>query len=327
MNKQIKTAVTEKLNIQYPIVQGCMQWISRAPLVSAVSEAGGLGLLSSSTFSTAEDLRQEIHLIKEKTSKPFAVNLTLMPSLVVPDYEGYIRVCAEEGVKVMETAGRPPKPDMVEKIKDAGMVLMHKCTTVKHALKAQSLGADIIVADGCECAGHPGENDITSMVLTPRCVEELDIPVILAGGVSTGRQMAAALMLGAQGVYMGSRFLLTKECPVLNQVKQHLAENATEMDTIILLRSFVNSTRMYKSPVAQRVYDMEQKGCEFKDVAADVAGKTACKMFFENGDVENCGVICIGQTGGLIHSVVSVKEVIDGMMKECVESLSKFDVC
>lgn len=326
MNKAIKTAVTETLGIEYPIIQGCMQWISRAPLVAAVSEAGGLGLLSSSTFATAEDLRKEIHLIKEQTSKPFAVNLTLMPSLVVPDYEGYIRVCAEEGVKVMETAGRPPKPDMVDKIKSSGMTLIHKCTTVKHALKAQSLGADMVVADGCECGGHPGENDITSMVLTPRCVEELDIPVILAGGVSTGRQMAAALMLGASGVYMGTRFLLTKESPVLAKVKEHMAEKATEMDTILLLRSFTNTTRMYKTPVAQRVFDMEQKGCEFKDVQYDVSGKTACKMFFENGDVENCGVICMGQTGGLIHDVLSVKEVIDGMMSECVASLSKFDI-
>lgn len=326
MNKVIKTALTEKLGIKYPIIQGCMQWISRAPLVAAVSEAGGLGLLSSSTFPDAEALRAEIHLIKEKTDKPFAVNLTLMPSLVVPDYEGYIRVCAEEGVKVMETAGRPPKPDMVDKIKSAGMLLIHKCTTVKHALKAESLGADMIVADGCECGGHPGENDITSMVLTPRCIEELHIPVILAGGVSTGRQMAAALMLGADGVYMGTRFLLTKECPVLDKVKQYLANNATEMDTILLLRSFTNTTRMYKSKVAQRVYDMEQKGCEFKDVQADVAGKTACKMFFENGDVENCGVICMGQTGGLIHEVLSVKEVIEGMVTECIEKLSKFDV-
>lgn len=323
--KVIRTKVTEMLGIEYPIIQGCMQWISRAPLVAAVSEAGGLGLLSSSTFSNADDLRKEIQLVKQQTSKPFAVNLTLMPSLVVPDYDGYIRVCAEEGVKVMETAGRPPKPDMVEKIKSSGMTLIHKCTTVKHALKAQSLGADMVVADGFECAGHPGENDIGSMVLTPRCVEELDIPVILAGGVSTGRQMAAALMLGAEGVYMGSRFLLTKECPVLDTVKQHVADKATEMDTILLLRSFTNTTRMYKTPVAQRVYDKEQQGCKFEDVAEDMAGRTACKMFFENGDVENCGVICIGQTGGLIHEVLSVKDVIDGMMAECKSTLAKFD--
>lgn len=287
----IRTKLTEMLGIEYPIVQGCMQWISRAPLVAAVSEAGGLGLLSSSTFSSADELQAEIRKIKSMTSKPFAVNLTLMPSLVVPDYAGYIRVCAEEGVKVMETAGRPPKDDMVRAIKDAGMVLIHKCTTVKHALKAQSLGADMVVADGFECAGHPGENDLGTMVLTPRCVEALDIPVICAGGVSTGRQMAAALMLGAEGVYMGTRFLLSEECPVLPAVKNYLVEHANEMETILLLRSFQNSTRMYKSEVAKRVFAKEQAGCEFKDVAEDMAGKTACKMFFENADVENCGVI------------------------------------
>ena len=265
----IRTKLTEMLGIEYPIVQGCMQWISRAPLVAAVSEAGGLGLLSSSTFSSADELQAEIRKIKSMTSKPFAVNLTLMPSLVVPDYAGYIRVCAEEGVKVMETAGRPPKDDMVRAIKDAGMVLIHKCTTVKHALKAQSLGADMVVADGFECAGHPGENDLGTMVLTPRCVEALDIPVICAGGVSTGRQMAAALMLGAEGVYMGTRFLLSEECPVLPAVKNYLVEHANEMETILLLRSFQNSTRMYKSEVAKRVFAKEQAGCEFKDVAED----------------------------------------------------------
>lgn len=325
MAKVIKTAVTEMLGIEYPIIQGCMQWIARAPLVAAVSEAGGLGIISSSTFQTAEDLRKEIKLVKEKTSKPFAVNLTLMPSLVVPDYDGYIRVCAEEGVKVMETAGRPPKDDMVKAIKDAGMILIHKCTTAKHALKAQSIGADMVVADGCECAGHPGENDITTMALTPRCVEVLKIPVITAGGIATGRQMAAALMLGGQAVYLGTRFLLSQECPVLPKVKEYLAENATEMDTIILLRSFTNSTRMYKSEVAKRVYAKEQEHCEFKDVQQDMAGKTACKMFFENGDVEGTGTICVGETVGVIHDVPTCKEIIDGMMSECVATLSKFD--
>ncbi len=323
----IKTKLTEMLGIEYPIVQGCMQWISRAPLVAAVSEAGGLGLLSSSTFSNADDLQAEIRKIKSMTDKPFAVNLTLMPSLVVPDYAGYIRVCAEEGVKVMETAGRPPKEDMVRAIKDAGMVLIHKCTTVKHALKAQSLGADMVVADGCECAGHPGENDIGTMVLTPRCVEALDIPVICAGGVSTGRQMAAALMLGAEGVYMGTRFLLSEECPVLPKVKEYLAANCSEMDTIILLRSFQNSTRMYKSEVAKSVLAREQTHCEFKDVAEDMSGKTACKMFFENGDVENCGVICAGQTAGLVRDVKPVKTIIDEMMAECKSTIGRYSNC
>ena len=201
-------------------------------------------------------------------------------------------------------------------------MLIHKCTTVKHALKAQSLGADMVVADGFECAGHPGENDLGTMVLTPRCVEALDIPVICAGGVSTGRQMAAALMLGAEGVYMGTRFLLSEECPVLPAVKNYLVEHANEMETILLLRSFQNSTRMYKSEVAKRVFAKEQAGCEFKDVAEDMAGKTACKMFFENADVENCGVICCGQTSGLIHDVLPVQTIIGQMMHECEATIA-----
>ena len=212
----------------------------------------------------------------------------------------------------------------IRQIKDAGMVLIHKCTTVKHALKAQSLGADMVVADGFECAGHPGENDLGTMVLTPRCVEALDIPVICAGGVSTGRQMAAALMLGAEGVYMGTRFLLSEECPVLPAVKNYLVEHANEMETTLLLRSFQNSTRMYKSEVAKRVFAKEQAGCEFKDGAEDMAGKTACKMFFENADVENCGVICCGQTSGLIHDVLPVQTIIGQMMHECEATIAKF---
>lgn len=323
--KVIRTKVTEMLGIEYPIIQGCMQWISRAPLVAAVSEAGGLGLLSSSTFSNADDLRKEIQLVKQQTSKPFAVNLTLMPSLVVPDYDGYIRVCAEEGVKVMETAGRPPKPDMVEKIKSSGMTLIHKCTTVKHALKAQSLGADMVVADGFECAGHPGENDIGSVVLTPAFVQALDVPVISAGGFGTGRQMAAAFMLGADAVYMGSRFCLSKECPILDQVKEYIAQNVTEMDTGLALRSFRNTSRYYNSNVVKEVIAKEKAGCTFEDVREAVSGVMAKKMFYENGDINNCGTICIGQVAGLLHEVMSCEEIAESLMKECVETLGRFD--
>lgn len=288
MSNKITTEITEKLGIEYPIIQGCMQWIARAPLVAAVSNAGGLGIISSSTFRDKEALREEIRAAKALTNKHFAVNLTLMPSLVVPDYMGYIQVCAEENVKIIETAGRPPKDDMLAAIKAAGITLMHKCTTVKHALKAQSIGADIVIADGCECAGHPGENDITTMVLTPAVVEALDIPV-------------------------------------LPSVKEHLAKNATEMDTCVLLRSFKNSTRMYYSPVAQIVLDNEANKCKFEDIREYVAGSTACKMFFENGDVDGTGVICLGETIGLINEVLSCEEIITSMMDECISTMKKFN--
>lgn len=323
MTVKLKTAVTERLGIEYPIIQGCMQWIARAPLVAAVSEAGGLGMLSSSTFPDREALRAEIKAVKAATDRPFAVNLTLMPSIVEPDYMGYIQVCIEEGVRIIETAGRPPRAEMVSAIKGAGITLLHKCTTVKHALKAQSIGADMVFADGCECAGHPGENDITTMVLTPACVKALDIPVIAAGGIGTGRQMAAALMLGAEGVYLGTRFLESAECPVLPSVKRFLAENATEMDTCILLRSFQNSTRMYNSTVARRVLAAEKEGCDFARVRSDVAGSTACKMFFDNGDIDGTGVICLGETIGLIDEVLSCREIICSMTGECKEAIAR----
>ena len=263
--KEIKTFVTEKLGIKYPIIAACMQWISKAELVAAVSEAGGLGVLSSSTFFTAEDLRAEIKKVKSLTDKPFAVNITFLPASFEPDFDGYIRVCKEEGVKIIETAGRIPSPERIAAIKEIGF-WMHKCTIVKHALKAQGAGCDMIVADGFECAGHPGENDIGSMVLTPAMIKNLKVPVVTAGGVSTGRQMAAALMLGAEGVYMGTRFLLTKECPVLDCVKEQIASSASEMDTILMLRSYKNTTRAYKTAMTESVVAREKEGKPFAEV-------------------------------------------------------------
>lgn len=323
--KKIKTAGTEMLGIEYPIVQACMQWISRAELAGAVSAAGGLGVLSSSTFFTAEDLRAEIKKTREVTDKPFAVNITFLPASFEPDFDGYIRVCVEEGVKIIETAGRIPSPERIQAIKSAGITWIHKCTIVKHALKAQNSGCDMIVADGFECAGHPGENDIGTMALTPAMIENLKVPVIAAGGIGTGRQMAAALMLGAQGVYMGTRFLLTRECPVLDSVKQQIAGSATEMDTLLMLRSYKNTTRTYKTDMTQSVVAREKEGLPFAEVQPDINGAQVRKMFFETGDVNNSAYICVGQTVGLIHDVLPVKEVIDSVMKECVETLSRFD--
>lgn len=323
--KKIKTAGAEMLGIEYPIVQACMQWISRAELAGAVSAAGGLGVLSSSTFFTAEDLRAEIKKTREVTDKPFAVNITFLPASFEPDFDGYIRVCVEEGVKIIETAGRIPSPERIQAIKSAGIIWIHKCTIVKHALKAQNSGCDMIVADGFECAGHPGENDIGTMALTPAMIENLKVPVIAAGGIGTGRQMAAALMLGAQGVYMGTRFLLTRECPVLDSVKQQIAGSATEMDTLLMLRSYKNTTRTYKTDMTQSVVAREKEGLPFAEVQPDINGAQVRKMFFETGDVNNSAYICVGQTVGLIHDVLPVKEVIDSVMKECVETLSRFD--
>lgn len=323
MKAAIETKATELLGIRYPILQGAMQWIARAELVAAVSNAGGLGILSSSTFETPEGLREEVRAVKRLTDKPFAVNLSIFPALHQPDYVGYIRVCREEGVRIMETAGRSPE-ELVSMMKDAGMVVMHKCTTVKHALKAQSLGVDMVVADGFEAAGHPGEQDIGTMVLTPCVIQALHIPVISCGGISTGRQMAAALVLGAQGVTMGTRFLVSRECPVLQSVKQFYADHVTEADTILLLRTFTNTTRMYKSAVAKKVFELEKQGCEFRAVAPYVAGRAAAEMMFETGDIENTGTICAGETVGLIHNVPTVQEIVERTVYECRAALAMY---
>lgn len=323
--KEIKTVVTERLGIKYPIIQGCMQWIAKAELVAAVSEAGGLGIVSSSTFQTAEDLRAEIKKIRSLTDKPFAVNITNLPATFVPDFAGYVRICVEEGVKIIETAGLLLAPELLAQMKEAGIIWIHKCTVIKHALKAQKAGCDMIVADGFECAGHPGEDDIGSIVLTPSMIQALDVPVITAGGVGTGRQMAAALMLGAQGVYMGTRFLLTKECPVLDNVKSQIAETATEMDTQLMLRAYRNTTRTYKTNMTRSVVEKEKQGLPFSAVAPYINGAQVRKMFFETGDVNDSAYICVGETVGLIHDVPTVKEAIENIMAECVETLGRFD--
>ncbi len=323
--KEIKTVVTEKMGIKYPIIAACMQWIAKAELVGAVSEAGGLGVLSSSTFFTAEELRAEIKKVRAITDKPFAVNITFLPASFEPDFDGYIRVCVEEKVKIIETAGRIPSPERIQAIKEAGILWMHKCTIVRHALKAQNSGCDMIIADGFECAGHPGENDIGTMALTPAMIQNLKIPVITAGGIGTGRQMAAALMLGAEGVYMGTRFLLTKECPVLDSVKQQIALNASEMDTILMLRSFTNTTRAYKTAMTQSVVEREKQGVAFQEIQPDINGDEVRKMFFETGDVDECAYICVGQTVGVINDVVSAKEAVEETMKECLSALARFE--
>lgn len=326
MSKKLKTKITEMLGIEYPIIAGGMAHISTPEFVAAVSNAGGLGILPSGTYTEGEQLRADIKKLKALTDKPFAVNFTFMPSLNVANYGDYLRVCLEEGIKIIETSGRPAGPEMMKAMKDAGITIIHKCTTAKHALKAQSIGADIVVADGCECAGHSGMSDIGTIVLTPRCVEVLDIPVITAGGIATGAQMAAALMMGAEGVYMGSRFLITYDNPVLDKVKQYLVDNSTEMDTQYLMRAYKNTTRLYNSEVVKKALAIEMAGRPYEDMAELVSGKISNKMFFENGDVENCGVITYGQAGGLIHEIMSVKEVIDSMMAGCMEALAKFKI-
>ena len=298
MERKLNTRITEMLGIERPILSGAMQWLAKAELVAAVSNAGGLGVMSSATFRTAEDLRAEIRKCRELTDKPFAVNLTLMPSLAPPDYPAYVRVCIEEGIRIMETSGRAPEPFMPY-FKSAGMTVIHKCTIVKHALKAQSIGCDAVIMDGTEAAGHVGENDIGSMVLWPAAVDALDIPVIACGGVGDGRGLAAALMLGCEGATVGTRFFLSEEAPALRAGKEAVALHADEMSTTLVLR-----------------------GAPFEEIAPLASGRRL-KAAFDTGNLDD-GVLTIGQVTGLIHDILPVKEIMDKMMEECFACLDRY---
>ena len=313
----MKTRITQLLGIKYPVIQGGMAWVAEHHLAAAVSEAGGLGLLGGAN-APGEVIREEIRKTRKLTDKPFGVNVMLMS----PHAQDVARVVVEESVSVVTTgAGNPEK--FMEEWKRAGIKVIPVVASVALAKRMERSGADGVVAEGYESGGHIGE--ATTMTLVPQVADAVSIPVIAAGGIADGRGLAAALMLGAGAVYLGTRFLLYEECPVMSSVKEYLAKNATEMDTILLLRSFTNTTRMYRSKVAERVYAKEQEHCVFEDVREDMAGVTACKMFFENGDVEGTGTICVGETVGLIDDVPSCKHIIDSMMAECLSTLGKFD--
>lgn len=319
---QIKTKVTEMLGIQYPIIQGCMQWFATSDLAAAVSNAGGLGIISSATYKTPEDLRQEIKRCKQLTDKPFAVNISLFPSLNAVGYHEHINVCADEGIKIMETAGYAPT-EYIAQMKEAGMTVMHKCVAVKHALKAQSIGCDLIVIDGYEAAGHIGDFCTTTMVLTPSAIKALDIPVITAGGICDGKSMAAALMLGAEGVYMGTRFFMTKECPASEEVKQSLANGYGELNTYIGLHPYKNDTRFVLNGIMKDVAALEAAAEPFEKVAPKVAGYLTRK-FTEGGKDLDEGSLCIGENIGLIKDVPTVSDLINQVMSECQSQLMRF---
>ena len=321
MERKLNTRITQMLGIERPILSGAMQWLAKAELVAAVSNAGGLGVMSSATFPTAEDLRAEIRRCKEQTDKPFAVNLTLMPSLAPPDYPAYVKVCIEEGIRIMETSGRAPEAFMPA-FKSAGMTVIHKCTIVKHALKAQAIGCDAVIMDGTEAAGHVGENDIGSMVLWPAAVDALDIPVIACGGVGDGRGLAAALMLGCEGATVGTRFFLSEEAPALRKGKEMVAAMADEMSTTLVLRRFTNTTRVLNNGLAVKVSELERSGAPFEDIAPLASGKRLRKAF-ETGDLED-GVLTIGQVSGLLHDILPVREIMDKMMEECFACLDRY---
>lgn len=315
----MKTRITELLGVRYPIIQGGMQWVGRASLASAVSNAGGLGVLTALTQPTPEALAQEIALTCELTDQPFGVNLTILPSIKPPPYAEYVAAIIEGGVKVVETAGNSPK-EFIELFKANGVKILHKCTTVRHALSAERNGVDAISIDGFECAGHPGEDDVPGLILIPLAVRALRIPVIASGGIGEGRGLAAALALGAEGVNMGTRFCATHEAPIHDNIKQALV-GASERDTRLIFRSLKNTARVLRNNISEEVVSIERRagGCEFEDLRPLVAGVRG-RAALEAGEVDN-GVITAGQVVGLIEDIPSCAQLIERMVAEAREHL------
>ncbi|MBS1195473.1 MAG: Enoyl-[acyl-carrier-protein] reductase [Actinobacteria bacterium] len=310
-----RTRVTELFGVDHPIMQGGLQWVATADLVSAVAEAGAMGFITALSFDSPEGLRAEIRRCRRLTGKPFGVNITLLPTMRPPDYDGMARVCLEEGIPVVETAGNNPER-LMPTLKGGGVKVVHKCTSLRHARTAVDLGADAIVIDGFECAGHPGEDDVTSLVLIPRAVEALEVPVIGSGGFGDGRGLAAALALGAEGVNMGTRFLATREAPVHDRVKQALVER-DERSTRLALRSLRNTVRVLHNAVVDRILEIEGRPgpTDFAELAPLVSGQVAREQVWQQGDVDG-GVLTAGQVTGLIHDIPTVAELVGRIVAE-----------
>lgn len=315
----LKTRITELFGIDRPIVQGGLMWIAKAELASAVANAGGIGFMTALSFSDAEELRAEIHKCRKMTDKPFGVNLTFLPSLRIIDYPAFIDVCIKEGIKFIETAGRNPEPYM-DQLKSAGIKVTHKCTSVRHAVKAEKIGCDVVSIDGFEAAGHPGEDDVTSLILIPRTRDAIDIPIIASGGFADGRGLVGALGLGADGMNMGTRFVATKEAPVHDNVKQALIEHG-ERDTRLIMRTLRNTERVLYNENVDKVLAIESKGnTTIDDIAPFVAGLGGKEML-EEGDLQK-GVLAVGQSVGLIHDIPTCRELLDRIMQEAEEIIS-----
>lgn len=310
----MKTRITEMLNIEYPIIQGGMHYVGFAQLAAAVSNAGGLGIITGLTQKTAPDLASEISRCRDMTDKPFGVNLTFLPSVAAPDYPAYVKAIIDGGVKVVETAGRNPA-QVLPHLKDAGITVIHKCTSVRHSLKAQEIGCDAVSVDGFECGGHPGEDDIPNMILLPRAADELEIPFVASGGMADGRSLVAALAMGAEGMNMGTRFMVTQEAPIHERVKQAIVA-ATELDTRLVMRPLRNTERVLTNTAVERLLLKEQElGAEisFEDIMEEVAGVYPKVML--DGDM-NAGAWSCGMVAGLINDIPTCQELIDRIMEE-----------
>jgi nitronate monooxygenase len=310
----MKTRITELFGIQHPIIQGGMHFVGFAEMAAAVSNAGGLGIITGLTQNTPEKLANEIARCREMTDKPFGVNLTFLPSVNPPDYPGYIKVIIDSGVKIVETAGNNPQKYMPA-LKEAGIKVIHKCTSVRHSLKAESVGVDAVSVDGFECGGHPGEDDVPNFILLPRAAEELKIPFVASGGMADARSLVAAMALGAEGMNMGTRFMATKEAPIHENVKQALVA-ASELDTRLVMRPLRNTERVLTNAGVERLLEKERElgpNIKFEDIFPEVAGVYP-KIMVE-GQMD-AGAWSCGMVAGLIHDVPTCKELIDGIMSE-----------
>jgi nitronate monooxygenase len=310
----METKITRLFNIKYPIIQGGMHYVGFAELAAAVSNAGGLGIVTGLTQKTPRDLDKEIKRCHELTQKPFGVNLTFLPTMTSPDYPGYVDAIIDNGVKIVETAGRNPEA-YLPKLKRAGVKVIHKCTSVRHALKAEKIGCDAVSVDGFECGGHPGEDDIPNMILLPRAAESLSIPFVASGGMADARSLVASLALGADGINMGTRFIATKEAPVHENVKQAIL-NAKETDTRLVMRPLRNTERVMNNAATQKLLEKEAAlgtDLKFEDIMDVVAGVYPRVML--DGETES-GVWSCGMVAGLIHDIPTCKVLLDRIMSE-----------
>ena len=310
----MKTRITEMFGIEHPIIQGGMHYVGFAELAAAVSNAGGLGIITGLTQKSAPDLANEIAKCRDLTDKPFGVNLTFLPTLNPPDYPAYIKAIVDGGVKIVETAGRNPEPHLPA-LKDAGIKVIHKCTSVRHSLKAEAIGCDAVSVDGFECGGHPGEDDIPNMILLPRAADELKIPFVSSGGMADARSLVASLAMGADGMNMGTRFIATAEAPVHENVKRAIVA-ASELDTRLVMRPLRNTERVLNNAAVERLLEKEAargKDLTFEDIIEEVAGVYPRIML--DGELD-AGAWSCGMVAGLIHDVPTCKELIDRIMTE-----------
>lgn len=313
----MKTRITELFGIQHPIIQGGMHYVGLAEMAAAVSNAGGLGIITGLTQGTPNRLAEEIERCRTMTAKPFGVNLTFLPSVKPPDYPGFVRTIIDSGATIIETAGNNPA-QYLPVLKEAGIKVIHKCTSVRHALKAQTIGCDAVSVDGFECGGHPGEDDVPNFILLPRAAEELDIPFVSSGGMADARSLVASLAMGAEGMNMGTRFIATQEAPVHENVKQALV-TASELDTRLIMRPLRNTERVLNNAAVEKLLEKEKAlgpKLEFNDIAEELVGVYPRVM--QEGDLDAGGWSC-GMVAGLVHDIPTVKELIDRIMREADE--------